>query len=116
MRFTLSSTALNAKLQILSKVISSKNSLPILESFLFEVNNGQLFITSSDSENVMKTSLSLDQFDSDGAFAVPCRTILDAVKELPEQPVTFDVDLQTFEVLVGYKGGEYRFTAQNAEE
>ncbi len=116
MRFTLSSTALNAKLQILSKVISSKNSLPILESFLFEVNNGQLFITSSDSENVMKTSLSLDQFDSDGAFAVPCRTILDAVKELPEQPVTFDVDLQTFEVLVGYQGGEYRFTAQNAEE
>lgn len=116
MRFTLSSTALNAKLQTLSKVISNKNSLPILESFLFEVINGQLFITSSDSENVMKSSLGLAQFDADGAFAVPCRTILDAMKELPEQPVTFEVDLQTFEVIVGYQGGEYHFTAQNAEE
>lgn len=116
MRFTLSSTALNAKLQTLSKVISNKNSLPILESFLFEVSNGQVFITSSDSENVMKTALSLDEFDSDGAFAVPCRTILDAMKELPEQPVTFEVNLQTYEVIVGYQGGEYRFTAQNAEE
>ena len=116
MRFTLSSTALNAKLQTLSKVISNKNSLPILESFLFEVSNGQVFITSSDSENVMKTALSLDEFDSDGAFAVPCRTILDAMKELPEQPVTFEVNLQTYEVVVGYQGGEYRFTAQNAEE
>ncbi len=116
MRFTLSSTALNAKLQILSKVISNKNSMPILESFLFEVSNGQLFITSSDSENVMKSSLSLDQFDNDGAFAVSNRTILDAMKELPEQPVTFEVDLQTYEVVVGYQGGEYHFTAQNAEE
>ena len=116
MRFTLSSTALNAKLQTLSKVISNKNSLPILESFLFEVSNGQVFITSSDSENVMNTALSLDEFDSDGAFAVPCRTILDAMKELPEQPVTFEVNLQTYEVIVGYQGGEYRFTAQNAEE
>ncbi len=116
MRFTLSSTALYAKLQTLSKVISSKNSLPILESFLFEVTNGQVFITSSDGENVMKAALALDSVDGEGAFAVPCRTMLDAMKELPEQPITFDVSTESLEVLIDYQGGEYRFTAQNADE
>lgn len=116
MRFTLSSTALNNRLQTLAKVIASKNSLSILESFLFQVRNGQISITASDSENVMRTSLPLDEFDTDGDFAIPSHTILDAVKELPEQPLTFEVNLDTFEVTVGYQNGQYQFTAQNAEE
>lgn len=116
MRFTLSSTALNSRLQTLSKVINNKNSLPILESFLFQVRNGQITITASDSENIMQTSLPIDGADADGDFAVPSHTILDAVKELPEQPLTFEVNLSTFEVSVGYQNGQYHFTAQNAQE
>lgn len=116
MRFTLSSTALNSRLQTLAKVINSKNSLSILECFLFQVHDGQISITASDSENVMYTTLPLDESDTDGAFAVPSHTILDAVKELPEQPLTFDVNLDTYEVMVGYQNGQYQFTAQNAEE
>lgn len=116
MRFTLSSIALNSRLQTLSKVINSKNSLPILESFLFQVQNGLLTITASDGENVMKASMSLDGADGEGNFAVPSHTILDAVKELPEQPLTFDVNLETYEVTVSYQNGQYQFAAQNAEE
>jgi len=116
MRFTLSSTALNSRLQTLSKVINNKNSLPILESFLFQVRNGQITITASDSENIMQTSLPIDGADADGDFAVPSHTILDAVKELPEQPLTFEVNLSTYEVSVGYQNGQYHFTAQNAQE
>ncbi len=116
MRFTLSSTALNSRLQTLSKVINNKNSLPILESFLFQVRNGQITITASDSENIMQTSLPIDGADADGDFAVPSHTILDAVKELSEQPLTFEVNLSTFEVSVGYQNGQYHFTAQNAQE
>ena len=116
MKFTLSSNALSSRLQTLAKVINSKNSLPILESFLFQVHNGQLTLTASDSENVMQTSLKLDQFDTDGDFAIPSHTVLDAVKELPEQPLTFEVNMSTFEVTVGYQNGQYQFTAQNADE
>ena len=116
MRFTLSSTALSSRLQTLAKVINSKNSLPILESFLFQIHNGQITITASDSENVMQTSMPLDEFDAEGDFAIPNRTILDAVKELPEQPLTFEVNLDTYEVTVGYLNGLYHFTAQNAQE
>ena len=116
MKFTLSSSALSSRLQTLAKVINSKNSLPILESFLFQVHNGQLTITASDSENVMQTSLALDKFDTDGNFAIPSHTVLDAVKELPEQPLTFEVNMNTYEVTAGYQNGQYQFTAQNADE
>ena len=116
MRFTLSSTALSSRLQTLARVINSKNSLPILDSFLFEVRNQQLFITASDSENVMRSVLALDQVDGEGNFAVPNRTLLDAMKELPEQPLTFDVDLNTLTIKIIYQNGLYNFTAQSADE
>ena len=116
MRFTLSSTALSSRLQTLARVINSKNSLPILDSFLFEVRNQQLFITASDSENVMRSVLALDQVDGEGNFAVPNRTLLDAMKELPEQPLTFDIDLNTLTIKIIYQNGLYNFTAQNADE
>ena len=116
MRFTLSSSALSSRLSILSKVINSKNALPILDCFLFEVVNNTLTITASDSENVMKTSMPLDDSDGEGKFAVNNRTILDAVKELPEQPLTIDVDTQSYVIKVIYQNGLYNFTGQNAEE
>ena len=116
MRFTLSSAALYSKLQTLSKVINSKNSLPILDSFLFEVRNGELVITASDSENMMRSALELNECDGEGSFAVPNRTVLDAVKELPEQPLTFEVDTTNMTIKILYQNGMYNFTAQNAEE
>lgn len=116
MKFTLSSGALNSRLQSLAKVINSKNSLPILDSFLFEVANNSLKITASDSENIMQATIALDQCEGDGVFAVPSRTILDAVKELSEQPLTFDIDVNALTIKILYQNGIYNFTAQNADE
>lgn len=116
MKFTLSSGALNSRLQSLAKVINSKNSLPILDSFLFEVANNSLKITASDSENIMQTTIALDSCEGEGVFAVPNRTILDAVKELSEQPLTFDIDVETLTIKILYQNGMYNFTAQNADE
>lgn len=116
MRFTLSSTALSSRLQTLSRVISSKNALQILDCFLFEVHNQQLTITASDSENVMQSIIQLDECDGEGSFAVPNRTILDAMKELAEQPLQFNVDTESFTIKIIYQNGLYNFTAQNAED
>ena len=116
MKFTLSSTALSSRLQTLARVINSKNSLPILDSFLFEVNNQQLTITASDSENVMRSTLLLDEVEGDGSFAVPNRTLLDAMKELPEQPLTFEVNTDNLTIKIIYQNGLYNLTAQNAGE
>ena len=116
MRFTLSSSALSSRLSVLSRVINSKNSLPILDCFLFEVYNQTLTITASDSENVMRTTIVLDDQDGEGRFAVKNSTILDAVKELPEQPLTIDMDTNTLTIKVIYQNGIYNFTAQDANE
>ena len=116
MRFTLSSSLLNNRLQTLAKVINSKNALPILDSFLFEVRNNQIIITASDSETVMKSTIVLDYCDGEGTFAVPNRTILDAVKELAEQPLTFEVNTEKRSIQISYQNGIYKFTTQDADE
>ena len=116
MRFIISSTALSSRLQTLSRVISNKNSLPILDSFLFEVSNGQLTLTTSDSENVMQTTIQTDECEGDGAFALTSQTILDAMKELPEQPLQFSVNIDQATITIIYQGGEYNFTILNADE
>ena len=116
MRFTVSSAALNSRLQTLSKVISTKNSMPILESFLFQIHQNEMSITASDSENVMVSVLPLTECEEEARFAIPSKTILDAVKELPEQPLTFEVNTESYEVTVEYQNGQYQFTALNADE
>ena len=116
MRFTLSSTALSSKLNMLAKVIGGKNSLPILDSFLFQVSNGEMMITASDSENIIKSSIELTDSEGEGSFCIPNRVILDALKELPEQPLHFDIDTDTYAIKISYQNGLYNFTAQNAEE
>ncbi len=116
MRFTVSSSELNGQLQTLSKVINSKNTLAILDCFLFEVANGKMKITASDIENMMSTSINLEDSDVAGRFAIPNRTILDAMRELPEQPLTFDVDIENLTIKVLYQNGMYNFTAMNADE
>ena len=116
MRFTVSSTALSSKLNMLAKVIGSKNSLPILESFLFQVANGEMTVTASDSDNIIKSKIELTDCEGEGEFCVPNRVILDALKELPEQPLSFEVDTDTYAIKIVYQNGLYNFTGQNAEE
>ncbi len=118
MRFTVSSSALSSKLNMLAKVIGSKNSLPILDCFLFQVANGEMSITASDSDNVIKSTLALTDHDGEGEFCVPNRVILDALKELPEQPLHFEVDAagEAIAIKIVYQNGLYNFTGQSAEE
>lgn len=116
MRFNLSSTALSSRLLTLSRVINSKNSLPILDCFLFEVHDGQLTITASDSENIMRGTLNLENYEGEGDFAVNNHTILDAVKELPEQPLALNVNMEEMKIYVTYQNGSYNFPILGADE
>lgn len=116
MRMTLSSTVLANRLIALQKVQNSKNSLQILDCILFSVSNGKLQLTASDKENEMKIDIELDECDVDGKFAISSKTITDAVKELPEQPITIEIDENTYSVKVLFQNGDYKFTAQNADE
>ena len=116
MKFIVSSTALSSHLQAISRVINTKNALPILDCFLFELQDGTLSVTVSDSETTMITTLEVNESDADGRFAVPAKTLLDALKEIPEQPLSFDVNLDNLEITVLYQNGKYSLMGQNADE
>lgn len=116
MRFTLSSSALTNKLVALSKVINSKNSLPILADFVFEIENNTLRLTASDSENTMKTSLELNESDSNGVFAIGNHDLIEAVKGISEQPITFDVNLQDNIAKISYLNGLFSLPIDCADE
>ena len=115
MKFIVSSTGLYSHLQAISRVINSKNSLPILDCFLMDLNDGTLSITASDSETTLTTSIEVNESDANGRFAVNSKTILDALKEIPEQPLAFEVG-NNMELVVKYQNGKYNFMAQNADE
>src|SRR5574344_2952132 len=116
MKFIVSSTGLFSHLQAISRVINSKNTLPILDCFLVELNDGTLSLTASDNETTLSTSIEVNEYDKDGRFAISSKTILDALKEIPEQPLTFDVNLETLEIMVQYQNGKYNLVGQNADE
>ena len=116
MRFTVSSTALSSKLNALSRVINSKNSLPILADFLFDVNDNMLYLTASDSENVMKTQLELTESDGNGRFCIGNHDLLEAVKGFSEQPITFEVDQTANLAKISYQNGLFSLPVENADE
>ena len=116
MRFTLSSTALSSKLSALSRVINSKNALPILGDFVFEISDNVLHLTASDSENVMKTQLELTESDGACRFAIGNSLLLDAVKGISEQPITFDVNQEQNIVKISYQNGLFSLPIENADE
>lgn len=116
MRFTVSSTALSGKLAALSRVINTKNSLPILSDFLFDISDNILHLTASDSENVMTTDLALIESDGNARFAIGNKDLLEAVKGFSEQPITFDINQETNIAKISYQNGLFSMPIENADE
>ena len=116
MRFTLSSTALSSKLTALARVINSKNALPILGDFVFEINDNTLYLTASDSENIMRTQMDLTESDGNCRFAIGNNNLLDAVKGMSEQPITFDVNLEQSIVKISYQNGLFSLPIESADD
>lgn len=116
MKFIASSSALLSHLQAISRVINSKNTLPILECFLLKIEGHKLTATASDTETTLVTNFDLIEADGDGSFAIPSKTLLDSLRELSEQPLTIEIDENSLEVTIYYQNGKYKFVAQNGDE
>ena len=116
MRFNVSSTSLSNRLQTISRVQSSKNALPILDCILFELANGVLKMTSSDSETTMVTTVEVTDADGEGKFAIGAKQLISSVKEISEQPISFQVDQNSFAIEITYQNGKYNLIGQNGYE
>lgn len=116
MKFVISSTELLSHLTAISKVISSKSTMPILDNFLFEIAENSLKITASDIESTLITSIELDNVDGGGMIAVPAKLLIDTLKEFPEQPLTFHVDNNTFGIQILSENGKYSIVGADGED
>lgn len=116
MIFSISSSELADKLQVIGKVITTKNQMSILDCFLFEIQGNQLTVTASDNENTMIATMALLESSEDYRFAINAKTVLDAVKGIPEQPVQFEIEPQNYKTTLKYQNGFFTLVGRNADE
>jgi len=116
MKFVISSTELLKHLQIVNRVISSKNTLPILDNFLFKLSKNELEITASDLESTLITKVVLENASEEGSIAIPAKILTDALKEFSEQPLTFDINLETLAIVISSETGKFNIVGQKGTD
>src|ERR1700759_857164 len=109
MKFIVSTTALLKSLQTINGVINSNSVRPILEDFLGEIKSGKMTISATDLETSMSTELKVESKDN-GRIAIPARILLDTLKTLPEQPLTFKVDEKSYAIEITSETGKYKLS------
>ncbi|MFN7675130.1 DNA polymerase III subunit beta [Flavobacterium sp.] len=114
MKFIVSSSYLLKQLQVLGSVINSSNTLPILDNFLFELDNKTLTVSASDLETTMSATLEIDS-TSKGSVAVPAKLLLDILKTFPEQPLTFTVE-ENSTIEISSNSGKYAIAYAPGDE
>ena len=116
MKFIVSSLKLLKSLQALSGVIGSKNTLPILDDFLFHLEENQLKITSSDLDVTMTVALVPDMVEGTGEVTIPARLLLEIMKNFPDVPITISVDSNTLAVELIAGEGRYKLAGHKSDE
>ncbi len=113
MKFIVSSSALLKQLLQISGVISANTVLPILEDFLFEIEKNRLTVVATDLETVMKIHMDIEAKDS-GKICIPARILMDSLKNLPDQPLSFNID-KNFAIEITSDNGKYKVMGENPD-
>lgn len=114
MKFSVSSSALLSLLATTGKVISNKNTLPILDYFLMELNGTTLKVTTSDLKTTLVGQIEVDSVESEGTIAAPAKLMLDSLKEFPELPLTIEVNDKNWEIKINWKSGSLSIPGASA--
>ncbi len=115
MRFIVSTSTLLKHLQAVSGALSTSAVLPILENFLFEIKAGNLVISATDLQTSMTTALTVESKE-EGRIAVPSKILLETLKTLAEQPISFLVDEETFAIEISAGDGKYKLSGENGDD
>jgi len=116
MKFIVSSSVLLRNLSALSGVISSSNTLPILDDFLFELKDDLLFVTASDLETTMTVSMPLTKAEEPGSVTIPAKILLDTLKTFSDIPVVFEINPESLLVEISAGEGKYKLSGHSSDE
>lgn len=115
MQFSISSADLKEQLQTINGAISTNPILPILEDFLFKIEGNTLTIAATDNQTFMTASLHVES-DENGSIAIPAKILLDTLKQLPTQPLTFLIDMDTYAVTITSQLGQYKLAGEDGND
>ncbi len=116
MRFIVTSTALLKNLQQISGVISANTVLSVLEDFLFELKGNTLTLTATDLETMMRVQMDVNDAQGNGRICIPSKILVDYLKNLPEQPITFSINEQDLSIEMSSDVGKYRIGGEKADD
>lgn len=116
MRFIVSSSLLSKNLSALSGVLNTSNTLPILDDFLFELNDSTLSITASDLETTMTVSIPLEKAEDPGSVTIPAKILIDTLKTFGDIPVQFTINKETLGVEISAGEGKYKLSGHKSDE
>lgn len=114
MKFIVSSNALSKQLQVINGAIASKSVIPILDNFLFVIENKTLFVMATDLETVMKAKVEVTTED-EGKICIPSRILLEYLKNIPDQPITFNIDTNKLSIEINSNSGKYKLMGEDAK-
>lgn len=116
MKFIVSSSVLLKNLSALSGVISSSNTLPILDDFLFELKEDNLVVTASDLETTMMVTIPLSKAEEEGTVTIPAKLLMDTLKNMSDMPLTFFISPETLVVEISGADGKYKMSGHKSDE
>ena len=116
MKFFVSSSVLLKCLTAINGVVATNPIVPILENYLFKVDANKdgavLTVTVSDLQTTMVTQIPVDASDS-GSICIPAKLLMDTLRTLPEQPITFQMDMETFGTEILTDNGRFKLSGEN---
>ena len=114
MRYIVSSSLLYSRLQNIERVILPKNSIQILSCFLFDIKDGEMTVTATDQDTTISTTLELTEANGDCKFALEAKQLMNILKEIPEQPLTLDINSSSLQIEMSYQNGHFTFQGESA--
>ncbi|MCD4811035.1 DNA polymerase III subunit beta [bacterium] len=97
MQFSCNQDTFSKYLNIVSRVVSSKPGLPILNNIKFTTSKGKLFMTATDLEIGVSTWIGAD-VKSEGSVTVPAKQLSEFVNSIPNEKVDINLEGQYFVV------------------
>lgn len=116
MNFIISSTTLLKSLQSISGVLTTNNAVPILDNFLFVLENNELIVTASDLETTMSVRLTPEKIEEEGSFTIPAKMLLETLKTFADVPLYFSINEENQNVLINAGEGNFRLAGHKGEE
>ncbi|MBP3191516.1 DNA polymerase III subunit beta [Natronogracilivirga saccharolytica] len=114
MKFNVTSGDLVRSLTAVIGAVPSKATLPILETVLFETEDSRIKLSATDLEVSIIEYVDAD-IENEGSVAVPARRLIETLRQLPDIPVTFEVDDKA-QVRFRTDKGTYKLAGEKSED